>query len=182
MTENNFFERKKVYAYQKNKHTPQALFPLIEQMSEGISSGKSEVVVMAELAGAFDVAWRDGAIYKLYEADVRNNMLSVFDSFLCGRLSRNLVNNYSSNWVQTQIGILQGTLLSPFIFLVYTSDLTMEEETPDSNHARNDQQNQDPTESKYADDMEFCRVHSNNYQLLIHIQISIINLQNWCSK
>ena len=29
----------------------------------------------------------------------------------------------------------------------------MEEETPDSNHAKNDQQNQDPRESKYADNV-----------------------------
>ena len=92
-------------------------------MSEAISNSKYGVVVMADLEDAFDAVWRDGAIYKLYEAAIRNNMLSVFDSFRGDHFSRNLVNVYSSNWVQTHTGISQGSLLSPFIFLVYNSDL-----------------------------------------------------------
>ena len=87
-------------------------------MSEAASSSKYGVVVMADLEGAFDAVWRDGAIYKLYQAGIKNNMLSGFDSFLCDRLSRNLVNTCSSNWVQTHTGVPQGSLLSPFIFLV----------------------------------------------------------------
>ena len=90
MVENSFFEGKSAYAYQKNK-APQALLPLIEQMSEAISSGKNGIVVMADLEGAFDAVWRDKAIYKLYEAGIRNNMLSVFDSFLCDRLLRKIL-------------------------------------------------------------------------------------------
>ena len=91
LAENNFFEGKSAYAYQKNKNTPQALFPLIEQMSEATSSGKNGIVVMADGEGAFDAVWRDKAIYKLYEAGIRNNMFSVFDSFLCDRLLRKIL-------------------------------------------------------------------------------------------
>ena len=58
----------------------------------------------------------------------------------------------------------------------------MEEEIPHSEDAKNDQQNQDPRESKYADDVEFWRVHSDIYQLLIGIQIAIINLWDLRSK
>ena len=43
----------------KNKNVPQALLSFIEQMSEAASSGKSGVVVMADLEGAFDAVWRD---------------------------------------------------------------------------------------------------------------------------
>ena len=60
--------------------------------------------------------------------------------------------------------------------------LTVEEETPDSNHAKSDQQNKDPRESKYADNMEFWRVHLNIYQLLIDIPIAIMNPLDWCLK
>ena len=58
----------------------------------------------------------------------------------------------------------------------------MEEEISHSNNAKNDQQNQEPTESKYAGDVEFWRVHSDIYQLLIGIQIAIINLWDLRSK
>ena len=68
-------------------------------MSEAVSNSKYGLVVIADLQGAFDAVWRDGTIYKSYQAGIRNNMPSVFDSFLCDRLSRNLVNTYYSNWV-----------------------------------------------------------------------------------
>ena len=46
----------------------------------------------------------------------------------------------------------------------------------------NYQQNQDPRESKYADSLEFWKIHSNIYQLLIDLLIALMNLQDWCSK
>ena len=54
LTENNIFEGKNAFAYQKNKNSSQALLPFIEQMSGAISSGKYGIAVMADLEGAFD--------------------------------------------------------------------------------------------------------------------------------
>ena len=135
---------------------------------------------MADLEGAFDTVWREGAVYKLHEASIKNNLLSVFCSFLQDRFSRNLVNSYSSDWFLTDVGVPQGSLLSPLIFLVYTSDLTMEENIY-SNMLQRDQE-LPPRESKYADDVEFWRVHSDIFQVIIDIQIAILNLQEWCAK
>ena len=74
-------------------------------MSEATASGKYGVLVMADLEGAFDVVWRNGAIYKLCIAGLRNNLLSVFSSFLNDRHSRNLVNFYTSDWFLTERGV-----------------------------------------------------------------------------
>ena len=71
---------------------------------------------MADLEGAFDTVWREGAIYKLHKAGINNNLLSVFSSFLSDRYSRNLVNSHTSDWVQTTLGVPQGSILSPLIF------------------------------------------------------------------
>ena len=62
LTENNFFDGKNVFAYQKNKNSSQAILPLIEQMLDAISSGKYGIAVMTDLEGAFDTVWREGAI------------------------------------------------------------------------------------------------------------------------
>ena len=59
---NKFFEGKNLYTYQKNKNAPQALLPLVEQMHEAIASGKYSIVIMADLEGAFDSTWREGAL------------------------------------------------------------------------------------------------------------------------
>ena len=106
MEENKFFKGKNLYAYQKNKNASQALLPLIEQMCEGVATGKYGIAVFADLQGTFDAVWRKGALYKFHKADITNNLLSVFSSFLTDRLYRNLVNSYTSNWTCTTTGVL----------------------------------------------------------------------------
>ena len=114
-----------------------------------------------------------GALYKLHKAGITNKVLSVFSSFFTDRLYRNLVNSYTSDWACTTTGVPQRSLLRPFIFLVFTADMTLEEpeQTPEI-----------PTESKYADNFKFWRVGTDFYHLLIQIQIAITNLQTWCLK
>ena len=123
MEGNNFFKGKNLYAYQKNKNVSQALLPLIEKVCEGVESGKYGIAVFADLQGAFDAVWRKGAINKLLKAGITNNLLSVFSSFLRDRFYRNLVNSYTSDWACTTTGVLQGSLLSSFTFVVSTAAL-----------------------------------------------------------
>ena len=129
---------------------------------------------MADLEGAFDSVWREGALYKLHMAGINNTLLSVLSSFLTDRVCRNLVNSRQGPWLETQLGVPQGSLLSLPIFPVYTTDLTLEEEKPQSQVKLSK-----PQESKYADDVEFWRTHKNYYQLLINIQLAIAYLQSW---
>ena len=135
----------------KNKNSSQALLPLIEQMSDAISSGKYGIAVMADLEGTFYTVWRERASYKLHKAGINNNLLSVFSSFSSGRYCRNLANSHASDWFQTTLGVPQGSILSPLIFLVYTADLTVEEVTYNCSHPSSSE----PRKSKYADDVEF---------------------------
>ena len=132
-------------------------------MSKAVSSGKYGVVVMADLELLLMQSGEMEQYRSCIKEVLKKNILSAFDSFVCEQLSRNLVNTYSSNWVQTHTGVPQGSLSIPFIFLVYTSDLTMQEEKPDSNYTKNDQQNKDPRESKYGNDVELWRLHSSIY-------------------
>ena len=76
---------------------------------------------MADLEGAFDSVWREGAIYNLYKAGTTNNLLLVLASFL----KHHQYKNFSQT---TYIGVSQGLILSPLIFLVYTADMSADEE------------------------------------------------------
>ena len=87
-------------------------------MSDAISPGKYGKAVMADLEGAFDIVWREGAIYKVHKTGINKNFLSVFSSFLSDRCYRNIVNSHTSNWFQTTLGVPQGSMLIPLILLV----------------------------------------------------------------
>ena len=168
MEENNFFKGKNLYVYKKKQQCLAGSAAIIEQMCEGAASGKYGITVFADLQGAFDAVWRKGALCKLHKAGITNNFLSVISSFLTDRFYRNLVKSYASDWACTATGVPQGCLLSLFIFLVFTADMTLEEhkQTPEI-----------PTESKYADDFKFWRIGTDLSHLSIQIQIAIINLQ-----
>lgn len=94
------------------------MLPLIEQMLNAISPGKYGEAVMADLEGAFDIVWREGAIYKLHKTGINKNSLSVFSSFLGDRYYRNVVNSHTSDWFQITLREPQGSILIPLIFLV----------------------------------------------------------------
>ena len=59
-------------------------------------------------------------IYKLYHSGIIGGLLILLNNFLADRMSRNNVNGYVSEWFPTAIGLLQGSVLSPILFLVYT--------------------------------------------------------------
>ena len=89
------------------------------------------------------------------------------------------MNSHTSDWFLTERGVPQGSILSALLFLVFTADLTMEDLILNQPNVSSQLS---PRESKYADDVEFWRTHSNIYQLLIDTQMAIMNLLDWCSK
>ena len=54
LEQSQFFQSKSLYAYQKNKNTPQAILPLVEKTNEAITKNKYGIAIMADLEGAFD--------------------------------------------------------------------------------------------------------------------------------
>ena len=142
-------------------------------MNEALTSRTYGIKIMADLEGALDSVWRERAIYKLYKAGITNNLLLVLTSFLQHRQYRNLVNTYTADWNYTTTGVPQGSILSPLIFIVFTADMTVEEEASIE---------QEPNESKYADDFNFWKTQKNFFTLLINIQLAVINIQTWFSK
>ena len=124
------------------------------------------IAVFANLQGAFDALGRKGALYKLHKAGVTNNLLSFSSSFLTDGFT-------PVTGLSPALVFLRDLFLSPFILLVFTADMALEEpkQTPEI-----------PTASKYADNFEFWRIGTDFYHLLIQTQIAIINLQTWCLK
>ena len=102
-------------------------------MNEAITKNKYGIAIMADLEGAFDSVWRLGALYKLHRAGISENLLLIFASFMRKRQQGNLVNTHVVEWSSSKTGVPQGSILSPLIYLVYTADLTVEEQNKSDN-------------------------------------------------
>ena len=113
-----FFQNKSLYAYQKNKNTSQAILPLVENMNEAITKNKYGIAIMADLEGAFDSVWRLRALYKLHKAEISENLLLIFASFMRNHQQRNLVNTHIDECSTSKTRVLQRPIFSPLIFLL----------------------------------------------------------------
>ena len=101
----------------------------MEKVNKAITKNKYGIAIIANLEGAFDSVWRLGALYKLHKAGISENLLLTFASFTRnGHQQRNPVNTHGDEWSTSEIGIPQGSILSPLVFLVYTTDMTAEEQ------------------------------------------------------
>ena len=89
---------------------------------EDIQRKKPAVLLNIDLEKAFNSVWIDGLLYKLQNIGVTGNLLSIIQSFLSNRLSFIKIGNYHSNNFPIHIGLPQGSVLSPTLFILFIND------------------------------------------------------------
>ena len=85
----------------------------------------------------------------------------TIESFLSNRFARSYVNSITTNWIQTLIGVPQGSVLSALLFLVYTKDIPNDPNT------------------RYADDTNVYAIGDNAQDAAEKLQIYFSNMAAW---
>ena len=80
-------------------------------------------IVQIDFSAAFDRVNHRGILYKLCSVGIGGSVLSLLMQFLSNRLQHVLVDGCRSNLVDVVSGVPQGGVLSPLLFLLYTSEL-----------------------------------------------------------
>ena len=105
-------------------------------------------------------------MYKLQNIGVTGNSFSIIQAFLSNRISFIKVGNYHSNNFPIHIGLPQGSVLSPTLFILFIKDF-IEEYT---------------IRFKFADDTALILTADDILQLANRTQAAAENFKRWCDK
>lgn len=84
---------------------------------------RSTAIVTLDIERAFDTVWHHGLIFKLVNLGFPHYLCKILKSFLESRRFFVQVGNKSSHTYDIVAGTPQGSLLSPILFSIYTSDI-----------------------------------------------------------
>ena len=101
-----------------------ALLDLINYIYEGLDRKQHVISVLIDLSKAFDTVDHVILMEKLHEYGIRGLSHKWIANYLCNRSQRVRVNNSFSPIHSVSLGVPQGSLLGPILFLLYVNDVT----------------------------------------------------------
>ena len=114
---------KSVWLPQKKSNTSLAIIEFLDYVYSSLDNKQSSIAVYPDFSKAFDTVNHDILMSKLLHNGIRGVMQSWFKSYLSNRKHYVSVKNCSSSMSNITLGVSQGSVLGPVIFIWYIDDM-----------------------------------------------------------
>ena len=158
--------------FTESRNTGRYLNRLHLSIKSDIKQGKTSIAVFVDMEKAFDSIWKEGLIVKLAKDGVKGNILKLINSFLMTRTVKLNVNGIAGPVREcADVGLPQGSALSPILFKIFLMDLAgeLENET-------------DVEVYKFADDGTLKATGSTTPLCLETVKVILDTVHEWSRK
>ncbi len=134
------------FGFRKGHSTLHPLVHFLNHVAEAKNANKYTISIFCDLKKAFDTVNHKILLKKLSNIGVRGVELEWFADYLSNRKQFVHINGKNSTLLEIILGVPQGSILGPLLFLIYINDL------PDCNSLKN---------SLFADDTSLLESHES---------------------
>ena len=158
------------------RNTTRYLYKMMSSLHEVKRRKMVALLLLLDFEKAFDSVPIPCMLIKLFDYGIRGKFLGILHSFLTGRKVKLKINNHiGPERICELIGLPQGAVLSPLLFIIFIADLLKTQNLPPTIR--------DCTQCfKYADDGSVSVIGNNPLQCQQNMQIVCDYISGWCKK
>jgi len=156
------------FGFRKNCNTSDAIVEFLDSIYQTLDSRYVSVAVFLDFSKAFDTVRHDVLLSKLDHMGVRGHALDWFRSFVSGRRQYVTVNNVNSSSSPINIGVPQGSVLGPLLFLLYINDMHNSSNRLKFIH--------------FADDTTVFHSGQQLHEIITEINVELLKIRDWLNS
>ena len=153
------------FGFRKNLSTADALLSFTEFQYDVLDAEEFSVNVLVDFTKAFDTVNHQILLNKLDRYGVRGLPLALLKSYLSNRTQLVKVGHHCSSVRTLSVGVPQGSVLGPLLYLVYVNDLAQ--------YIHSDRS------VLFADDTTFCFRNTSLNSAISHCNNELEKFYNW---
>jgi hypothetical protein len=123
------------FGFTRQRSTHDAIFRFLSQLVECVDRGEDDerfsAGVFVDISKAYDKVWINGLLYKLQMMGVKGNLYYTIKALIENRTIQVVGQGMTSDTFFLTAGVPQGSILAPFLFLIYIHDIICTGKVPE---------------------------------------------------